>query len=102
VGNRYFSTTFRLIGIETIEAADDDSAAEKVEDLVSRESFKVIIISEKVAPKLSNLRQNLLRTRRFYPIFVIIPDFEGPLNERMKELNRLVSQSIGVELKLGK
>jgi vacuolar-type H+-ATPase subunit F/Vma7 len=101
VGDKYLTGGFRLIGMEAIEVVDIDSAVEKVEELVYGEKCRIIVITEKVAAKLKALRQNLLKTRRFYPVFVVIPDFEGPLNERTKELHQLVNQSIGTKLKIG-
>ena len=98
--DKYLASGFRLIGVDTIEVTDDDAAAKKVEELVFEGKCKVVIITEKVALKLKALRAGLLKTRRLYPIFLIIPDFEGPLNERIKELHQLVSQAIGVKLKL--
>jgi vacuolar-type H+-ATPase subunit F/Vma7 len=101
IGDKYLVSGFRLIGIDTIEADDDASAMRKVEQLVSEGTRKVIIITERVAVKLKPLREDMLRTRRLYPIFVIVPDWEGGLNERTKELYQLVNQAIGTKLKLG-
>lgn len=98
VGDKYLASGFRLIGIETIEAATDDVAAKKVQELVNEGACKIILITEKVALKLKNLRENLIKTRRFYPVFVIIPDLEGPINERIRELRQLVNQAVGVKL----
>lgn len=101
VGDKYLLSGFRLIGVETVEAVDDEAAAKKVEELAYEGKVKIVIITEKVSVKLKMLRDDMLKTRRFYPIFVIIPDFESPLNERIKELHQLVSQAIGVKLKMG-
>lgn len=99
VGDKYLASGFRLIGIETNEVTDDDAAAKKVGDIVSEGRYKIIIINERVALKTKALRDNLLMTKKPYPIFLIIPDFEGPLNERTKELHQLVDQAIGIKLK---
>jgi vacuolar-type H+-ATPase subunit F/Vma7 len=99
VGDRYLASGFRLIGIDTMEVANDDQAAKKVEELVSEGKCKIIFITEKVALRLKALREGLLKARRFYPVFVVIPDFEGPMNVRTKELHQLVNQAIGAKLK---
>jgi len=100
VGDKYLASGFRLIGIESNEVADDDAAARRVEDIVSEGKYEIVIISERVSIKIKTLRDNLLAAKKPYPIFLIIPDFEGPLHERIKELHQLVDQAIGVKLKL--
>lgn len=101
VGDRYLVSLFRLIGIDAVEASDDESAAKKVEELVYGGQCKIVFVTEKVAFKLKSLRESLIKNRRSCPVFAIIPDFEGPLNERTKELHQLVSQAVGVKLKIG-
>lgn len=98
IGDKYLAGGYRLIGIETIEVPNDDVAAKKVQELVFEGKFKIIFITEKVAVKLKNFREDLIKTRRSYPVFVIIPDLDGPLNERIKELRQLVNQAVGVKL----
>jgi vacuolar-type H+-ATPase subunit F/Vma7 len=100
VGDRYLNIAFRLAGVKTVEADNEDNAVKKVEEIVSKGNYSIVIISEKVANRVKALRENLLKTRKPYPMFVIIPDFEGPLNERVEELHRLVNQATGVKLKL--
>ena len=100
VGDKYLASGFRLIGIETNEVTDDEAAAKKVEDIVLEGKCEIVIISERVALKIKTLRDSLLVAKKPYPIFLIIPDFQGPLNERIKELHQLVDRAIGVKLKL--
>lgn len=98
IGDKYLAGGFRLIGINTIEVPNDDVAAKKVKDLVFEGKLKIVFITEKVALKLKDLREDLIKTRKFYPVFVIIPDLEGALNERIRELRQLVNQAVGVKL----
>lgn len=100
VGDKYLASGFRLIGIESNEVTDDDAAARKVEDFVSEGKYEIVIISERVALKIKTLRDSLLVAKKPYPVFLIIPDFQGPLHERIKELHQLVEKAIGVKLKL--
>jgi vacuolar-type H+-ATPase subunit F/Vma7 len=100
VGDKYLASGFRLIGIETNEVTDDDTAAKKVDDIVSEGKYQIVIISERVALKIRTLRDDLLSAKKPHPVFLIIPDFRGPLGERTKELHQLVDQAIGVKLKL--
>jgi|SRR5271157_3635341 len=100
IGDKYLACGFRLIGIDTIDAPSDDAAAEKVKIVVSEGKHEIIIISERVASKVKALRQSLIKARKPYPLFVIVPDFEGPIDERIGELYKLVNQATGVKLKL--
>ncbi len=90
-----------MAGIEALEVEDEDSAVEKAEEVVEEGKYKILILTEKTAKRLSELRERLLVQKRFYPIFVIIPDFGGTLGERKKELTQLVNKSIGIKLKVG-
>jgi vacuolar-type H+-ATPase subunit F/Vma7 len=100
VGDKYLASGFRLIGMETFEVADGDAAAKKVEDIVSERKYEIVVISERVALKTKTLRDRLLMSKEPYPVFLIIPDFRSPLNERVKELHQLVDQAMGIKLKL--
>jgi vacuolar-type H+-ATPase subunit F/Vma7 len=101
VGDRYLTVLFRLLGIETVGVEDPDSAVAKVKQLVEAEDCKVLIITERVASRLKALMETLVKERKNYPVFLVIPDFEGVLGERMKELSQLVNRSVGVKLKTG-
>lgn len=100
IGDKYLATAYRLAGVKTIEADTEDSAVKKVNEVVSEGDYKIVIISERVSLKTKALRQSLLKAKRLYPMFVIVPDFDGVLDERTKELHQLVSQAVGVKLKL--
>ena len=101
VGDRYLVTLFRMLGIETVEVEDPGLALGKVKQLVEAGDFKVLLITERVASKLRSFRETLVKERRSYPVFLIIPDFEGVLGERKEELSQLVNRSVGVKLKTG-
>jgi vacuolar-type H+-ATPase subunit F/Vma7 len=101
VGDRYLTSLFRMVGIDVVEAEDEDSAVAKVQKIVDEESPKILFITEKVALRLKELREELLKEKRFYPVFVIIPDFEGTLGKRKEELREFVNKSMGVKLKVG-
>jgi vacuolar-type H+-ATPase subunit F/Vma7 len=101
IGDKYLSSVFRLAGIEALEVEDEDTAVEKVEELVGEGKCKILLVTERIAMQLGELREKLLRQKKFYPVFVIIPDFGGTLGERKKELTQLVNKSIGIKLKIG-
>jgi vacuolar-type H+-ATPase subunit F/Vma7 len=101
IGDKYLSSVFRLAGVEALEVEDEGSAVEKAEELVEEGKCKILIVTEKIALQLGELREKLLIQKKFYPVFVIVPDFGGTLGERKKELTQLVNKSIGVKLKVG-
>lgn len=68
-GNSYLAAAFRLIGIETVEAESENSAVAKVEQLVEKGECKILFLSERVALKLKELRERLLKDGGFYPDF---------------------------------
>ena len=99
IGDKYLVSGFRLIGIDTVDAADDEAAVEKVEAAVSEGKHEIIIITERVASRVRALREGLIKAKRPYPLFVIVPVFAGPTGERVEELRRLVNQATGIKFK---
>ncbi len=100
IGNKYLVSCFRLAGVDILEASSDEDATKKLEQLISEGKYKIFIITEKISRKAKSLREDLLKAKKPYPLFLIIPDFEGPLKERITELNEYVNQAMGVKLKL--
>ncbi len=100
VGDRYLVTAFRLAGVRGIVAESFEEVKESVSRLVEEGEVKVIILSEANAVKLRKLRSELVRSKQVYPIFAVIPGFEGSMNERLNEIYTLISQAVGVRLKL--
>jgi vacuolar-type H+-ATPase subunit F/Vma7 len=101
IGDKYLATCFRLAGVRTIITDSDDEAAERLTELVRNQEAEIAIITERVAIRLKAFREDLLKTGKSLPIFVIVPDFQGPLDERARELHELVNQAVGMKLKLG-
>jgi vacuolar-type H+-ATPase subunit F/Vma7 len=100
IGDKYLASGFRLIGIDTIDAANDEVAAEEVKAAVSEGKHEIIIITERVASRVRALRQGLIKAKKPYPLFVIVPDFAGPIDERVGELRKLVNQATGIKFKV--
>lgn len=101
VGDKFLTSLFKFAGVDVIEAGNDNLAAQKVQKLVADEQYKMMIVTERVALRLTELRNNMLATHRLYPIFIIIPGPNGSLGEREDQLKQLVSQSLGIKLKFG-
>jgi len=101
IGDRHITNVFRLAGAEAILAENENSAVEQVIKLTEKGDYKVIIVTEEVSSKLKEIRGKLLKEKRLYPIFVVVPDLQGPLGLRSAELQELVNKSVGVKLKTG-
>jgi vacuolar-type H+-ATPase subunit F/Vma7 len=97
--DKFLSAGFRLVGIDTIDAASEEEAAEKVKATISEGRHEIIVITERVASKVRTLRQGLIKAKKPYPLFVIVPDFNGPTHERSDELLKLVNQATGIKPK---
>ncbi len=101
IGDRYTITALRLAGIEGKEVNNVHEAEEIIDQLVKDGKCKVLLVPEDLALKLKRKRNELIRERRYYPVFAIIPGFSGAVGERTNEIYQLISQAIGVKLKLG-
>jgi vacuolar-type H+-ATPase subunit F/Vma7 len=98
IGDEFFITGYRLAGVPGFVVRDESEARERIEEIMKEGKCKIVIISEGMAIKLRKDRE---RWRdKVYPIFAIIPGLEGPKGERLNELYSLVSQAVGVKLKL--
>jgi vacuolar-type H+-ATPase subunit F/Vma7 len=101
VGEKYLAVGFRLAGVRTIPTDSDDETIERLTELIKDQKIGMIIITERMAMKLQTFRERLYKTEKSPPIFIIVPDFQGSLNERARELHQLVNRAVGMELKLG-
>jgi vacuolar-type H+-ATPase subunit F/Vma7 len=101
VGDKYLATCFRLAGVRTVITDNDDETARRLTELVENQEVEIAIITERVAMKLKAFRESLLKTGKSLPIFIIVPDFQGPLNERIRELRELVNRAVGMKLESG-
>ena len=101
VGERYLATLFRVAGIHAVAAANEDAAVAEAKSIIEAGQCKILFITERVASRLRSLRESLVTERKPFPVFVVIPDFEGVLGERKKELTELINRSLGVKLETG-
>jgi vacuolar-type H+-ATPase subunit F/Vma7 len=101
VADRNLANIFRLAGAESITVETDESAINQVKNLIDERRCKIIIVTETFDSKLKEIREELLKERRSYPIFMVIPGLTGPTGTRRTELQEAVNKSIGVKLKTG-
>ena len=57
----------------------------------------VIFINERVAEKIRDYREDLLRRGRVTPVFAVVPDMEGARGTRLRELSSLLAKALGSE-----
>jgi len=100
IADKYLATGFRLAGIIAFPVRDAREAAETLETIVSEDKYDVIIITENLSIALRKQREAILARGKARPAIAVVPDFKGPTGERLRELHKLISQSVGAELKL--
>ena len=98
IGDEFFVNNFRLVGVPGFVAKNEIEARNKIEELIKERKCKIVVIPESMAIKLKKDREKW--REGVYPIFAIVPGLEGPKGERLHELYFLVSQAVGVKLKL--
>lgn len=101
LGDPYFITALRTVGVEGNVVRSTKEAEEAVDLLVAKGKCKVLVISYKLADMLERKRNELTRRGIYYPVFVTIPGLDGDIEGRTHRLYDLVSQAVGAKLKLG-
>lgn len=101
IGDQHFVTALRLAGVDRREAHDIREAEQTIDELLERGECKVLIVPEELALQLKKKREELFRERKIYPVFAIVPGLGGAVGERVREIHQLISQAVGVKLKLG-
>jgi len=99
IADKYLAYGFRLAGIIAFPVQGSQEAAETLETIVSENKYDIIIITENLSIALRKQREAILAREKQRPIIAVIPDFNGPTGERIRELRTLVTQSVGAEIK---
>jgi vacuolar-type H+-ATPase subunit F/Vma7 len=99
VADKYLATGFRLAGVVAFPVQNPEEASATLEKMVAEDKYDIIIITERLSTALKKQRDAILARRKGRPVIAVIPDFEGPTGERLRELHTLISQSVGAELK---
>lgn len=99
VADKYLATGFRLAGVASFPVQNSKEASATLEKMIAEDKYDVIIITERLSTALKKEREAILARRKGRPVIAVIPDFEGPTGERLRELHTLISQSVGAELK---
>jgi vacuolar-type H+-ATPase subunit F/Vma7 len=89
-------TGFRLAGVESTFALSGGEAEAKIGELLSDESFGIIVVSERMVENCDwRLKKRIEATAK--PIVVAIPDSAGPI-EQEESLAKLIKRALGVDL----
>ena len=99
IAEKYLATGFRLAGVNPFPVRDEKEAAATFERIIKDEKYDIIIITENLSMALEKQRMALLASEGRRPVIAVIPDFNGPTGQRLKELRALIVQSVGAELK---
>jgi vacuolar-type H+-ATPase subunit F/Vma7 len=99
IADKYLATGFRLAGVVAFPVQSPKEASVTLQKMVAEDKYDIIIMTEKLAMALKREREAILARRKGRPVMAVIPDFEGPTGERIRELHSLISQSVGAELK---
>lgn len=100
IAEKHLATGFRLAGVDAFPIDNLEEARLALSRVVSeRERYDMVILTEKLSKGLHKQKAKVLSIGKGKPVFAILPDFEGPTGERTKELHKLISESVGAELK---
>lgn len=99
IAEKYLASGFMLAGVSAFPVADAQEAAAVFERIAGGDKFDVIIVTERLSAALKKQREAILAKGKARPVIAVVPDFEGPTGERLRELHTLISQSVGAELK---
>ena len=99
IADKHLATGFRLAGIEAFPIESDQEARVLLARLVSEGKHDAVILTERLSKELHREKSKIISSGKGKPIFVVIPDFQGPTGQRIRELHELISESVGAELK---
>ncbi len=86
----------RLAGIEGVIAHSEEETASKIDEVISNKEIGIILITERLADKVSDKIQ-ILKLKMTIPLIVEIPDRHG--TSRGKDsITRYVKESIGLKM----
>lgn len=86
----------RLAGIEGVIAHSEEETVSKIDEVISNKEIGIILITEKLADKVSD-KIEMLKLKMTIPLIVEIPDRHG--TSRGKDsITRYVKESIGLKM----
>ena len=98
IGDPIFIKSFEILGAEGFEAKEEEEARKKLAEIIEKKEYGLIILPERFVEATKDLREKLLRTGVYYPLFAFMPDYTGIKDKRIKELQKLISLAVGIKL----
>ena len=99
IGDEYFTLFFKFAGAEPHIVKNLSEGREKFAKLVKERKHKLIIISEDLARETTNIRENIIKEGKTYPICLIVPDFSGSKKFRLNEIRKWISEAMGIQIR---
>lgn len=99
VADKYLATGFEFAGAVAFVAETDRDADLAFEEILKGD-YKLVIAPEKFAERAIAFSERLAMEKRAFPVVLIVPDIGGKPGARVERLRQLVSQAVGVMLKL--
>ena len=100
IGEKNFVLLFELAGAEGYEVGSNEEVLSKLEELLEKGDYGIIIVPEKFVNATRKLREKMMREGKAYPIIMFIPDFIEPPGERIRDLKHSLVMAIGAEMRL--
>ncbi len=100
IGPSSFIICFELIGAVGFEAEDGVQAAKILAGLVEDRKSKFIILPEIFAEDTLEIREQVMKEEKTWPVFAFVPDLTGKKGLRLEELKSIISLAIGARLEL--
>ncbi len=101
VGDEILATAFKLIGVESKVAFDIIDAEKIINKILDEAMADLLIIPEDLYEKLVERHFKFRREGKEKPILAVVPGLRGATGRRLKDIYNLISQAVGVRLKLG-
>jgi len=102
IGDEYLAIALSTIGVEVYPVFDVIDAGKKVNEVRDRDDVDILVLTEDMYIELSNRYVRFKREGVNKPILIVVPPLKGPLGKRVEDLYNLISQAVGVRLKLGR
>ncbi|HID56617.1 TPA: hypothetical protein EYP37_08820 [Candidatus Poribacteria bacterium] len=98
IGDQTFVTGFELIGAKGFRVREAEEARKVLAELIASERYRLIILPERFTAATAEIRMQVLREGRVWPVFAIVPDLTKIKGKRLDELKSNISFAIGAKL----
>ena len=100
VGDENLGLIYSLIGVESRPVRDVKEAIDVIEEVFKRGDVDVLVVEEKLYRKLKEMNYNLTLREDVKPVVMVVPSLDGTRGSRTGDIYSLISEAVGVTLKL--